>query len=250
MFRRDSRALKSVLMIFLLMSAELVYGLSDSGNIFHNPFFPDTAGLNDLPLVEVPSRVQGPTMAVLLTGDGGWRSTDRGIAKTLAAHGVPVAALDTLFYFWKRRTPEGAAADLSRIIAHYIRVWNRERVVVIGYSYGADVLPFMLTRLPKSQLNNVEWVVLLAPGKTVDFEFHLRNWFSNYTPKTAMPVFPELEKLRGMNILCFYGTQDGETICRGLNPAFAKVIALNAGHRLERYYQVIARDILDVTGPP
>jgi type IV secretory pathway VirJ component len=42
---------------------------------------------------------------VLISGDGGWASIDKGIAKALVARGVPVAGLDSLRYFWSERTP-------------------------------------------------------------------------------------------------------------------------------------------------
>ena len=202
--------------------------------------------LNDLPLVEIPAGgTHAGTMAILVTGDGGWRAADRGIARTLAARGIPVVALNSLHYFWQRRTPERAAKDFERIMLHYASAWKQNRVIAIGYSLGADVLPFMLTRLPKSLLTQVVLVALLAPGKAVDFEFHLRDWFVSYTPKTAKPVLPELEKLKGMNILCFYGNQDGGALCRNLDPNLAKIIVLNAGHGMGRHYHVISQNILE-----
>ena len=41
------------------------------------------------------------------------------------------------------------AGDLARIIRHYLQAWNKKRVVLIGYSLGADVLPFLANRLPE-----------------------------------------------------------------------------------------------------
>jgi type IV secretory pathway VirJ component len=203
-------------------------------------------GLGIPGVVEVPARhEQSDTMAVLYSGDGGWRETDRGVAQILADHGIPVVGVNTLHYFWSRRTPEGAAADFSRLLEHYLDLWQKKRVVVIGYSYGADVLPFILSRVPKSLSARVELLALLAPTRKVDFEFHLSQWFSGRAPATAKPVLPELDKLKNLNILAFCGRQDGETLCGDLPPGLAKTVLLQGGHRFDRHYKMIAEEILE-----
>ncbi len=196
-------------------------------------------------LIEVPaSHGAGDTMAILYTGDGGWRTTDRGLAETLAGRGIPVVAVNTLHYFWSRRTPEGAADDFARILAHYLAAWKKEKVIVIGYSYGADVLPFILNRQSRQIESHVELVALLAPTGVVDFKFHIAQWFFRYMPKKARPVLPELEKLKNLRILTFCGDQDGESLCRSLSPGMAKIILLHSGHRFDKFYRVIARAIM------
>jgi type IV secretory pathway VirJ component len=196
-------------------------------------------------LIEVPAdRAGGNAMAVLYTGDGGWRATDRGLATILAHHSIPVVALNTLPYCWTRRTPEGAAADFARMLAHYLAAWKKEKVVVIGYSFGADVLPFILSRLPPSAASHVELVALLSPTRSVDFEFHLIEWFTPYTPETARPVLPELLKLNNWKILTFCGDQDGQSLCRDLPPDTIETIRLHGGHQFDSHCEAIAQEIL------
>lgn len=65
--------------------------------------------LKDLPLLELPA--SGPatdTLVVFVTGDGGYGVTDKGVCTGLAAHGYPVVVLNSLKYFWTRRTPTGS----------------------------------------------------------------------------------------------------------------------------------------------
>src|SRR5512147_1309416 len=108
---------------------------------------PPIPGLGDLPLTEVPSAgTPSAYLAVHITGDGGYGTTDKGVSDSLAARGIPVVVLNSLHYFWKKRTPAEAAADLQRILEHYRLTWHREKYILIGYSMGADDLPFMLTR--------------------------------------------------------------------------------------------------------
>ncbi|MHB1239295.1 MAG: AcvB/VirJ family lysyl-phosphatidylglycerol hydrolase, partial [Gammaproteobacteria bacterium] len=77
------------------------------------------ADLKGLPLVEVPAaKDTGDTLGVVISGDGGWAGIDRQLAEQLAAEGIPVVGLDSLQYFWNRRTPDGAALDQARIQNH------------------------------------------------------------------------------------------------------------------------------------
>lgn len=210
---------------------------------------PPVPGLSDLPLIEIPSR-DGSTnfLAVHITGDGGYGTTDKGVSETLAAHGIPVVALNSLHYFWKKRTPAEGAEDLQRILEHYRLAWHREKYIIIGYSMGADVVPFMLTRLPKSSLVRIGLLALLGPGKHASFQFHLTQWFGRPPADAALPVQPELEKLRGIPMLCFSGDEDTEAICGRLDPGLAKPVGLEGGHRIGSHYQPVADAILSAVG--
>ena len=47
------------------------------------------------------------TLAILLTGDGGWADFDKSLAAGLSAHGVPVVGWSSLGYYWTPRSPRG-----------------------------------------------------------------------------------------------------------------------------------------------
>src|SRR4029450_9754433 len=89
---------------------------------------------------------------------------------------------------------------------------HAQRVVLLGYSRGADVLPFMASRLPPDLRARVALVGLLGPGTSVDFEFHLSEWVADAARAGALPVRPEVEKLRGMPILCIYGAAEADSL--------------------------------------
>ena len=204
-----------------------------------------TQSLSDLPLVEVPATGgSGNLMGIFITGDGGWGVTDRGIARSLASKGIPVVGLNSLHYFWKKKTVEQTAADLNRILQHYSALWKKSEVVVIGYSFGADVLPFMLNRMPEESLQKVRVITLLGLSSSADFQFHLTDWIASRTRSTSLPVRPEIEQLRGRRILCFYGTQDDDAVCEKLDPGLVKAIPIEGGHRFGKDYQSIVDAIL------
>jgi type IV secretory pathway VirJ component len=208
----------------------------------------DKQSIADLPLEVVPAKA-GITsyMGVIITGDGGWGVTDRGIANELAAKGIPVVGLNSLHYFWKRKTPEQTAADLDRILLYYGTLWKRTDSIVLGYSFGADVLPFALNRLPNDTLRRIKVAAFLGLSSSADFQFHLTDWFASRTRSTALMVNPEIEKLRGKKMLCFYGTDDEDALCEKLSPGLIKVIPIPGGHRFGKGYKPIVDAILQET---
>ena len=72
------------------------------------PWPSDTAEVSDLPLVVNPrSRAAaGPTLAVILSGDGGWAAGDKTMASAFVRQGVAVVGLDIPSYLRIKRTPD------------------------------------------------------------------------------------------------------------------------------------------------
>jgi type IV secretory pathway VirJ component len=208
-----------------------------------------TADVTNLPLVEVRARgTPASTLAVMFSGDGGWASIDRDVGEELASRGIDVVGLNSLRYFWTRRTPDGAAADLDRILRHYLAAWHARRIFLLGYSRGADVLPFLASRLPRSLRDRVAAVVLLGPTMRVDFEFHLSDWIANAARTTELRVRPEVEKLRGMPLVCVYGRDETDSLCPDLPHGLATVLARPGGHHFGGDYDAIVARVLQTAG--
>lgn len=205
---------------------------------------PDPGALADLPLVEVPASADPGLIAVHLTGDGGYSSADRAVAEGLAGEGVPVVVLDTRKYFRTERAPEIAAADLARILDHYLGAWHARQFVMIGYSFGADVMPYLLNRLPPDLRSRLQSVVLLGPTEQAEFHVHLTERLG-LSKSTRYPVLPELERLRGARILCLYGAHDGETIGPRLDPSLVTRYEIPGGHLIGKRSHLIVDKILE-----
>ena len=128
-----------------------------------------------------------------MSGDGGWAGLDKEVAQALAAHGIPVVGLDSLRYFWNARTPDGLAADTDRMIRYYLAHLDKQRVLLIGYSQGADVLPFAVNRLPPATRARVALTALMGMSEHALFEFHVSSWISddNSGPATLPEVEPD-----------------------------------------------------------
>nr|prf virurence gene [Agrobacterium tumefaciens] len=101
-----------------------------------------------LPITVLEAKPVMDTMAVIYSGDGGWRDLDEEVGSALQKQGVPVIGVDALRYFWKEKDPKEVAGDLARIIDTYRKEWKVKNVVLIGYSFGADIIPATYNLLP------------------------------------------------------------------------------------------------------
>ncbi len=203
-----------------------------------------STGLEDLPLVDVPARAAGHRqLAVMISGDGGWAGIDRQLADDFAAHGLSVVGLNSLKYFWSPRTPDSAARDLERILRHYLQAWKKERAILIGYSLGADVLPFMAARLPADLRAKIGLIALLGPSRETAFEFHLSDWMGVGSRARQYPLLPEIEKLQDLRTLCVYGQQERDSLCRDTLPAVVTKVPLSGGHHFDGQYTGIVQAV-------
>jgi type IV secretory pathway VirJ component len=204
-----------------------------------------------LPLIEVPAvgTDSARTLAVLISGDGGWARIDREIAGTFAARGIPTVGVNARRYYWNGGSPDSTAHDVARLLRHYLPAWRRDRVLLVGYSRGADVMPFVAARLPDDLKRRVSVVALIAPARTASFHFHLADLVgAGARPGEALPTAGEIARIHEAPVLCFYGTEDSESVCPTLAPAVATAIARHGGHHLDGDYRWIAERVL--AAPP
>jgi len=207
------------------------------------------APVADLPLIVVPAEGTGSTdwFGVFLTGDGGWVGLDKGVSAALAQHHIPVIGWDSLKYFWSPRSPDGAAKDLDRVLRHYSSALGKSRALLIGYSQGADTLPFMVNRLPPATRRIVGLTTLLGISDTAVFEFHLANWLGD--PAGGLPTAPELEHWSGSPYLCLYGEDDADSACKEITGHDGSSLVMPGGHHFAGGYTQIADVILSRLPP-
>jgi type IV secretory pathway VirJ component len=204
---------------------------------------PPPASLADLPIIEERAAGSSELFAVFLSGDGGWAGIDKNVAASLVARGVSVAGLDSLRYFWTERTAQGLAADVDRVLRYYAYHWRKKRALLIGFSQGADVLPFAINRLPAATRRRVVLAAMLAPDDRADFEFHLSNWVMNGT--AGLPVRPEVQRLLIPAALCIYGDDDAQSLCPNLQDVSrVRIVKLAGGHHFNGDYDAVAQAVV------
>jgi len=194
-----------------------------------------------MPVVEVraDSPPQSDTVTLFYSGDGGWRDLDRAVADQMTLDGYPVVGVDVLRYFWEHKSPEAAAADLSRLMQTYREKWGAKRFVLAGYSFGADVLPAMYNRLPEADRQQVDALLLLALARTGSFEIRVAGWLGQAGEEAA--TGPEMAKLPAAKIFCVYGEEEiKESGCT--QPGIkGERLMLPGGHHFDEDYPKLAR---------
>lgn len=206
---------------------------------------PRDAQLQDLPLIEeLPSQSKSGFFVILLTGDGGWAGIDRDLALELSDDGVPVIGWNSLEYLWDPKSPEQGAKDLKRVIDHYTQRLDQSKVRVVGYSLGADILPFMINRLPPETLGKVERLILLGPSLATTFEFHVSDWLGTGSDGEQRPTLPEVQKIKKIPIVCIYGEEEDESLCRQKGLSMSRIIPMKGGHHFGGDYAALAQWIL------
>jgi type IV secretory pathway VirJ component len=195
------------------------------------PIEASAAGDRDAPLV------------VWISGDGGWGRVEREVTRRLAVEGAPTLGVDSLRYFSTTRESGAAAREIADAIEHYAVVWNRSRVVLVGFSFGADVGPFIVHDLPPALRDRLALAVFLSPGKRADFAVGPASWLGL---EAGPRVGPVMTSLQPTPVLCVANAGAFGDICPEYDPPHGVVsVRLAGGHTLKNQYDAIVKLILD-----
>lgn len=203
--------------------------------------------LDDLPITEIrPQGTPDGRIVLMISGDGGWAGLDKGVAKVLADHGVRVVGLSSLEYFWHKKTPQQAAQAVGRILAAYGARYPDARFSLMGYSFGAGVVPVVYNLLPPALQQRVNAEVLISPDPEGWFDIHIGDWFTTTKHEYNVPLDPQIARTR-IPVICVSGHQEGQkTYCDSLAERhMARLLTLPGGHHYEGDYTRLGAAVLD-----
>ncbi|MFD1745328.1 virulence factor family protein [Rhizobium helianthi] len=198
-----------------------------------------------LPLTILEAKPAYNTMAIIVSGDGGWRDIDSEVGAALQGDGIPVVGLDALRYFWSKKDAATTAADLSRIIRAYRKQWNVQNVMLVGYSFGADILPSTYNQLPETDRSRVILLSLLALSNSAEFEISVSGWLGGSGTGDGGDPTVDLQKIDPKRVQCVYGTEDDEDACKALASRGIETLGIEGGHHFDEDYDALARHLID-----
>ncbi|MGE5441527.1 MAG: virulence factor family protein [Bacteroidota bacterium] len=201
--------------------------------------------LGGLPVVDLPGRPGATNIAIILSGDGGWRDLDRSVGEILANAGIHVVGIDCLRYFWSAKSAETITSDLEHLIEDLAHRTPKARIALVGYSFGADILPAVFNRLGPATRDRVALLSLLALGRDAHFEIHVEGWLGGDPQEDAAPIAPEIARIDPRLIQCIYGEDEAdESGCLDPHLKSAQVVGIPGGHHFDEDYETLAQRIL------
>ena len=201
-----------------------------------------SASISDLPLTELPAK-SPKGLAIFFSGDGGWRDIDKQIGETLSEAGIAVIGVDALRYFWNKKDPATIAADIKRILDHYGQAWQVTNFALIGYSFGAAVIPLAWPTLDPEVQKRIKSVVLLAPEPVGRLQMSMSGWLG-IRSSDDIGLGPYLAQIPANRIMCIYSIEeqkDGTTGCTLPELDGATRVERAGGHHFGGAYHELAQ---------
>lgn len=172
-----------------------------------------------------------PRAAVYLSGDVGPRlGLGTGVIETLRGEGFAVVAVNSATYFNRERRPEEVARLVNVAVGRAAALSGAARVVVIGHSFGADMLHVALARMTATDRARIAAVILVAPGQTIEFQVSPLEMLG--LGGAGLDAMPTARQAGFVPVSCIYGEDEAESLCPRLRLPELLRIALPGGHNL------------------
>jgi type IV secretory pathway VirJ component len=178
----------------LMLNAIISFSTTVSGQ--------DLRATENIPIIENISQGKSGYYVILLSGNGGWRDLDKSLTAYLNSKNVSVLGLNTKQYLLSEKKPEQIAFDLETLMDRYDIKWKCDKVVLIGYSMGAEILPFAVNRMDERYTKKIQNIVLIGPWQKATFKVKLADYL--YEVNEGEEIYPELLKVKHINtyIVC------------------------------------------------
>ncbi|MGA1799739.1 AcvB/VirJ family lysyl-phosphatidylglycerol hydrolase [Sphingomonas sp. 4RDLI-65] len=176
---------------------------------------------------------EAPAIAVVnFSGDMGLRfllgaSTSRGLTE----HGIPVVGITTPALFGRHRT----RGELDAIVADGVRIalarTGARRVVVMGQSYGADIVQTGLADLPADLRPRIAAIVLILPGETVFYRADPSGLLYDHATPDGIGA-TTANTLTWAPVTCISGVEETDSLCPRMTLANVRKIGMPGGHNI------------------
>lgn len=192
-----------------------------------------------IPVIERPGTGADGPLTLLLTGDGGWANADQKVADGLLARGAAVVGINMRSYLSDGRTPDETARDFACVARLYGTRWHRDRILLIGYSRGADIAPFVAARWPADLRARLATVAMVSMSQKANFKYHFIDLVKDVERPDDIDIAPEIARLRGLRVICVYGDGDTHSGCPTADSTIVTRVPRAGGHRVTGGFDAI-----------
>ncbi len=148
--------------------------------------------------------------------------------------------IDTKKYFWNRKTPEKTASDITRLLTYYGKEWNKSRFMIVGYSLGAEIVPFVFSRLPDELKSRVGSIVMLSPASNTDFEVHITDMLGLGNKRNTYDVIAEISAIKTRQII-IYGENEKTSVPDLLKSTQVEIVRIPGDHHYKNNTALIVQ---------
>ena len=199
---------------------------------------------SDLPLTLIPTSEKGNLPLVFfISGDGGWTSFDQTICEKLAEKGMPAIGLDAQKYFWNEKKPKETADEITVAIKYYMQLWNKNSFVLLGYSFGACVAPFIANNFSEPVKESLKGVFCFSPDVSGDFEIHIYDMLHLKT-KDKYDVPAEMKKIVALKPVCIFGNEEDKELLKEFSSPEIRIEILPGSHHYNNDFNAVIEIIL------
>ncbi len=182
--------------------------------------------------------------ALYFSGDMGLHL---GIALTareaLVAHGIDVMGVSMPTLFVTRRSRAATDAIVIDAVRRGLAFAGQRKLVLIGQSYGADILQTGLAALPSGLRTRIGAVILIVPGNAAFFRADPSSIAYRGTPDSLGAQ--TIAALTWAPVTCIYGLSEQDSLCPDIRVPGATIVGMPGGHFLERDSAGVNTHILD-----
>ncbi|MCW3119579.1 MAG: hypothetical protein JWM28_3661 [Chitinophagaceae bacterium] len=187
--------------------------------------------VSQLPVTVLPGSDTTKPLILYISGDGGWNNFSTSFINTINSKGYPVVGLNAKEYFWHKKDAARTAKDVISLLAVHMKNMKAKNIVLIGYSFGADVMPFVATRFDKNIQDKLKYIVLMSPSETTDFEVHVADLLG-IGKQSGESVPAEINKIPQPLLFVFGDKEDGFPL-KEITIKNYKVNKLPGGHHYD-----------------
>ena len=118
-----------------------------------------------------------------------------------------------------------------------------KRIVVMGQSYGADIVQTGLANLPADLRPRVAAIVLILPGDTVFYRADPSSLLYDHGTPDSMGATTG-NRLTWAPLTCIYGLEETDSLCPLLTTANARKVGMPGGHNIRHDADGLLRHVL------
>lgn len=205
---------------------------------FANPQQVNTK-IPDYVIPEINGKAAEKTLVVFITGDGGYNNFSKSLLHYFDKDSFDRLIFDSKKYFWKKKTPEEAGKDFERYIRLYLEKSKCDNIYIIGHSFSAGVLPFIIHHFSDGLHKKIRHATFLSPDRYASLEVTLSTMLNFKQKANEYEVLPEAIKLKSISSTYVFCKEGELNLASLFEKAGLPVTLLEGPHNYNRNFQAI-----------